>query len=374
MHSSPALDWGAVALLSLTLSAQGESIVNGRPSIVLANKVAEVVIDLGGGSIARFQLKDQGLNPLTWNWENAPVVHPMGHFLCLDRWGAPSEAESKNGMPFHGEAAWVTWKVLHEPGAGEHGIEAELGATLPMAGFEVKRRMRLLNDGAVMAVSESVTNRNKLGRVYNMVQHPTIAPPFLDETTVVDANARKGFMQSSPLPNPEEPTVYWPQALKDGQPVNLRHLTSDHEPDVVSFTIDDEYGWTTAATAAKRLLIGYIWKSSDYPWLDVWRDAKNGKPFARGMEFGTAGLHQPEGVLVAKGKMFGRRLYAHLDAGQTNTRSYAAFLIKIPSDYHGVERITYKSGRLVLRERGAGQERDLAIDVGDLFPDENRPR
>jgi hypothetical protein len=184
---------------------------------------------------------------------------------------------------------------------------------------------------------------------------------------VVDANARKGFMQSSPLPDPEEPAVWWPQALKDGQPVNLRRLIGDDDPGVVSFTIDDEYGWVTASNAAKGLLIGYIWKTSDYPWLDIWRHAQDGKPVARGLEFGTTGLHQPEEILVAKGKIFGRMIYAHIDAGETVTRSYAAFLFKIPADYRGVGGITYGSGRLVLHERGAGPERDLGMAAGQLF-------
>jgi len=61
-------------------------------------------------------------------------------------------------------------------------------------------------------------------------------------------------------------------------------------------------------------------------------------------------------------------LYAYIDAGQTVTRSYAAFLFRIPSDYHGVEKITYRGGRLTLHERGTGPERDLAMTVGDLFP------
>ena len=197
-------DWRLLALFTVAAFAHSEIMLNGRPSIVLDGKVAEVVVDLGGGSIVRFQLKDQQLNPLTWTWagKETPAVHPMGHFLCLDRWGAPSDAESKNGMPFHGEAAWVPWKVLHEPSGTDDAIQAEVAATLPMAGFEVKRRIRLLKDVALIAVSESVTNKTKLGRVYNMVQHPTIAPPFLDESTLVDANARKGFLQSSPLAQP----------------------------------------------------------------------------------------------------------------------------------------------------------------------------
>jgi hypothetical protein len=73
--------------------------------------------------------------------------------------------------------------------------------------------------------------------------------------------------------------------------------------------------------------------------------------------------------LVSKCKIFGRPIYSYLDAGQTATRSYAAFLFKIPGDYRGVERITYEAGRLTLHERGAGPERDLAMAVGDLFAD-----
>jgi hypothetical protein len=104
------------------------------------------------------------------------------------------------------------------------------------------------------------------------------------------------------------------------------------------------------------------------PWLDVWRNVQGGRPAARGLEFGTTGLHQPEARLVAKGKIFGHMLYAYIDAGETVTRSYAAFLFKIPSNYHGVERVTYQAGLLILHERGAGPERDLAMTVGDLFP------
>ncbi len=137
----------------------------------------------------------------------------------------------------------------------------------------------------------------------------------------------------------------------------------------MSFTIDGEFGWVTAATAAKGLLIGYIWKTSDYPWLDIWRNAQNGRPAARGLEFGTTGLHQPVGILVSKGKIFGRPIYAYLDAGQTAPRSYAAFLFRIPRDYRGVERITCEGSRLTLHERGAGPERDLTMATGDLFAD-----
>jgi len=358
---------GRIFLAAALVSCAAQTTVDSRPVVVLEGDAARVAVDLWGGSIAQFQISGHALNPLTWTSGEPEPAHPMGHFLCLDRWGPPSEAESKNGMPFHGEASHVAWRVIRNSARSGGEIQGELAATLPIAGFEVTRRMRLSDGVALLRVSESVSNTNKLGRVYNMVQHPSIAPPFLDETTLVDANAGKGFMQSSPLPNPEQPAIVWPQALKDRRPVNLRNLSNDDVPEVASFTIEDEYGWVTASTASKGLLIGYIWKTSDYPWLNIWRNVVNGKPNARGLEFGTTGLHQPVGILVAKGKIFDRPIYAYIDAGQTVTRSYAAFLFRIPLDYRGVERISYDSGRLTLHEHAGGPARDLVMAAGHLF-------
>lgn len=355
-------------LLLVAPNARPATIVDGRESVVLKGGKATVVVDLGGGSIVRFQLNESPLNPLGWNNQGpAGEARPMAHFLCLDRWGAPSKAEEANGMPFHGEATRVHWKELSVPGSGG-AIHAEMEAALPLAGLRVKRRIQLAVNEALLRVTEQVTNNNKLGRVYNMVQHPTIGPPFLDETTIVDSNARQGFMQSSPLPNPEQPAVFWPQALRDGQPVNLRHLTDNPNPNVVSFVIEQEYGWVTAANAGRGLLLGYLWKKSEYPWLNIWRHVQDGKPLARGLEFGTTGLHQPFGVLLEKGRIFGRALFAYLDAGESASRSYAAFLFPIPKDYQGVAEVRYENGRIIVIERPGGQGRELTMVAGELFP------
>ncbi len=357
----------AAAILA-AVPAATESLVDGRRSLVLEGEAARVVIDLLGGSIVRFEFKTSSLNPLVFgNSGSTSEARPMAHFLCLDRWGQPSEAEAKNGMPYHGEATRVEWKVLREPAPSAGGIAAELSASLPMAGLDVRRTITLSAGGALFRVSEEVTNRNKLGRIYNMVQHPTIGPPFLDQSTIVDSNARKGFMQSSPLPNPEEPAVSWPQALKDGRPVDMRELRDDPLPNVVSYTIDEEYGWATASSPANGLLIGYIWPTRDYPWFNAWRDVRDGRPHARGLEFGTTGLHQPFPVLVRKGQIFGRPIYVHIDAGERQSRSYAAFLMNVPNDYRGVEAITYAEGRITLQERSGGRPRSLTMEVGNLW-------
>jgi hypothetical protein len=358
----------AFVIAILAAVATAEVLINGRRTVVVETPAATLLIDLGGGSLVDFHLSGGGLNPLRWLGpadENA-ALRPMAHFLCLDRWGQPSEAEQRNGMPFHGEASRVEWKELGASEGGGAKNRTAMSAYLPMAGLEIHRSVRLSDSAAVFTVSETVTNRNKLGRIYNMVQHATIGPPFLDETTVVDSNAQRGLMQSSPLPNPEQPEIRWPQAIKQGNPVDLRRLTNDPDPNVVSFVIDSELGWVTATNASKELLLGYLFSTTDYPWLNLWRHVEAGKPLARGLEFGTTGLHQPFKILVAKPHIFGKPTFAYLDAGESATRRYTAFLTRVPNDFAGVNSILYRDGRITIQERG-GRKREVTINAGRLF-------
>ncbi len=329
------------------------ALLQDRPQVIIQNPAAEAVFDLGGGSLVSFQLKSQPLNPLRWlgPGDEKATNRPMAHFLCLDRWGQPSDSELANGMPFHGEATRVLWQVIN-PGI--------MAARLPMAGLDVVRRVLIDPQAALLTVSENVTNRNQLGKLYNMVQHPTIGPPFLDEDTLVDANARRGFAQSSPLPNPEEPSFFWPQAFKDSVTIDMRHLRSDPLPNVVSYVIDEPLGWATASSPKNGLLIGYLWRTSDYPWFNAWRHVDpQGHPLARGLEFGTTGLHQPFPVLVRKGRIFGRPIYAYLDAGESVTRSYGAFLLPIPADWRGVESVAVTKNKITVAERGTSRKLEL---------------
>ena len=356
---------GFALLIMAIVVAPAQVGTDGRRTVRLETKAATLVIDLGGGSIVDFHLGSGGLNPLRWLAPDDAdkAFRPMAHFLCLDRWGPPTAAELQNGMPFHGEASRVEWK---QAGAIERDggrIVAAMGASLPLAGLEVRRTVGLSESTSFFTVSETVTNRNKLGRIYNMVQHATIGPPFLDETTVVDSNAGRGFMQSSPLPNPEQLEIRWPQATKDSKPVDLRRLTTDADPNVTSFVIDGDLGWVTATNPARELVVGYIFRTADYPWLNIWRHVQNGKPLARGLEFGTTGLHQPFPVLIGKPRIFGRPTFTYLDAGESATRSYSAFLMKVAGDFAGVDRIEYREGKIVVHERGGkGRELTMAAD------------
>ncbi|MFC1694274.1 hypothetical protein ACFL1R_12290 [Candidatus Latescibacterota bacterium] len=352
------------SMLIFSFSALPEPGIEGRPQVVLDGSIATVSVDVAGGSIVDFHLKDQGLNPLTWNYPEKGDLAPrtMGHFLCFDRWGQPSKQELQNGMPFHGEAAKILWRVLSRPEKKDGSVNAQMQCVLPMGGLQLKRTLSLFDNDPVMIVREEITNLNKLGRVYNIVQHATVAPPFLDETVLVDANVKKGYMQESRMPNPENPVIYWSKIAYRGELVDLRRLFDNARPGVVSYVFDrdEEYGWVTICNPKKELLLGYIWKLSEYPWLNLWRNVRRGIPAARGLEFGTTGLHRPFNDTLKKGKIFDTPIYEYIDAGQTIEKSYVVFLTKIPADYNGVAELYYHERTISLKEMEG--KRDITIN------------
>ena len=119
----------------------------------------------------------------------------------------------------------------------------------------------------------------------------------------------------------------------------------------------------TAANSGKGLLLGYFWKTQDYPWVSLWRDVREGKPAARGLEFGSTGLHQPYPILVQVGRLWERPLFEFLDAGETRTKSYLMFLLKIPSDFRGVQQVNFEGSTLRVIERRESRPRELTLEV-----------
>ncbi len=365
------LGWLASLVLGAGFSADAATSSLGRPALVFTNGVCRLEADLRGGALGQFARTPDGINPLQWNLPKPgeDAVRGFGHFLCLDRWGPASDAEAAKGMPYHGEAASVVWQVQQDVVLNGTRWEGAMSARLPLAGLTVKRRVEMSRREAVVVVHEEITNENALGRLYNIVQHPTLGGPFLDTDTLVDCNGRRGFAQGGALPYPEEPSAYWPRAMtRDGASVDIRRLGADPEPDVVSYVIDDQLGWVTATSPTQGLVVGYAWKTLDYPWVSHWRDVRDGRPAARGLEFGSTGLHQPYPVLVKKGTIWERPLYEYLDAGQTVRKSYLMFLAAVPKDFAGVHAVSVVQGRVTLKERGA-RAREVALDAGNLrFP------
>jgi hypothetical protein len=316
----------------------------------IENSSVLVSINLKGGSFIDFHFKDMPINPISFKDPANSIF--MGHFLCFDRWGPPTEAERANGFMHHGEVNTLTWKLLSGTETNKECKCISMMCFLPMGGLQLTRKTELSENEPIFFVKEEIKNLNKYGRIFNIVQHATIAPPFLDKSTLIDNNTVKGFEDKlNGSLNQEDPVFIWPDANHNGEKVSLRQFQNEW-PFVSSFMYNQNsrYAWVTACNPQKNLMLGYIWKTEDYPWINFWRSMENGVPLAYGMEFGTTGLHESFPILAKKGKIFDRNIYAFIDADEVISKSYTAFLAKIPQDYKGVKEINVHNSIITIKE------------------------
>lgn len=321
--------------------------------VKMENNNILLLVNLNGGSYFDFHLKDLPINPINWHTKDSVKPAFMGHFLCFDRWGPPSAAEKANGFRHHGEVNTESWELLTAPQIIDGRSTSSMMCKLPMAGLQLTRKMELSADEPVFFVTEDIRNLNRNGRMFNIVQHVSIAPPFLDKSTLFDNNTLQGFEDREDGSLDQDETILkWPEVNHNGEKVNLRQFEGEW-PRVSSFVYNqnDKYGWVTACNPGKKLMLGYIWETEDYPWINFWRSMENGVPMAFGMEFGTTGLHEPFPVVAKKGKIFDRNIYAFIDANEVISKSFTAFLAKIPEDYKGVEKIEISNSLIIIKEK-----------------------
>lgn len=341
-----------LAIIAYSLSAQ---------TVTLDNGIAKMDISLSGGIITELSLNTIDLNP----------IHQYGHFICFDRWGPSSPEDQALGIPWHGNGSKLSWTLHQEPVLKDGHYFAEMSCLLPIVKLGLNRKVYLNGNSSVFKIVEEISNHDDSIKVFNLVQHPTIGAPFLDETTIVDTQVDSGFSQAGNLPPTPAEIITWPEAVVDGDSTDLRYLSGDYAwwGPVVSFILDEkeEYRWVTAVNPSLNLMVGYIWSTSDYPWLNLWSEIKSSVPFARGLEFGSTGLHQPWPELLEIDTIFGKKLYERINVGASIKKSYYAFLSEIPSDYKGVESVTLVGDTIKVEEYGMDPGRSIELDISGFL-------
>lgn len=335
--------------------------------IQLQNITSVIEVDLHGGAITNFHLKENPVNPLSFRFskeqmpENnkAGAVY-QGHFICAGRWGQPSAGEIKAGIPNHGEPANIIWQLNEND---ETALTIQTTANLE--GLQVERKMQMDKEIAFCRVTETITNINSLGRLYQLVQHPTIAAPFLDAATVINCNATNGFSYLHG-DDPSKRIVNWPLVMDDNNNTFDLRRPGQNYNSVFSFIVDpkDKYGWITSYSATHDLVLGYVWIRNDYPWINLWQHFENSNIKYRGLEFGTTGLHQPFSVIIANNNLeiFNERTVAYIDAGEQVTKAYSFFLAPVRKNFVGVENIEINDGMISIIEKSNG----IGIECGRI--------
>ena len=123
---------------------------------------------------------------------------------------------------------------------------------------------------------------------------------------------------------------------------------------------DREWAFVTALNTEKRLLIGYLFRTSDYPWLQTWENYPSEGMMSRGLEFGTQAFDQPRREIVTQNRLLGQLLYRWLPARSEITSSYLLFWTRAPEGFKGVDEVTWSGGKLRIEDRRSGQVVELA--------------
>ena len=243
----------------------------GRPSLVVSNDLVELTILNTSGAFASLVLKDDPdkINPM---WDHIRMARelnrPMwgltyvGHFICVDGFGPPSEDEEKAGLPQHGEARDLAWTT---ESATKKGNVAELvqAVHLPRVQEMLKRTIRLVDGENVVHVHAELENLLSFDRPINWAEHGTIGSPFFEPGTVVDLSGTKAMTRPDQMDRdnlghrvPPSKEFTWPNAPKrGGGTVDLRVAPeSSGTMDRYGFLIDPEreFGYVTSPLSIRK--------------------------------------------------------------------------------------------------------------------------
>jgi hypothetical protein len=379
----------------------------GRPALFLANDRLALCFLLGGGHLASLSCRTGLASSVNLLWEaNWRTIDPQeysqrahgrkfgpppagqflsgftGHALCLGYFGAPSNEESKLGLPLHGEAASSGWTVA-EQRTSRHTAAVKLRITCPVAGLKIERDISLRSGESVAHVQETLTNQQILDTYFQWVQHVTFGPPLLsagESACLVPGSRSKtwplGYEGKCALKNNSE--FPWPSAPgNDGAPLDLTQPFVREGRGFVAATLLDlnsETGYVVVLNWRLGLVAGYLFRRNDFPWVAIWEENRartgppwNGKTQARGVEFGTSPMPLGLRNAIEAGPVFGVPTVRCLPARSQLKASYAIFVAEAPPDWRTISGITTSADSITIAGPDPKQPIVLqAAGIGEL--------
>ena len=346
---------GLAAALALCgfITAQNNT-PEGQSALILKNDKIALTVLRRGATMPNLTLLDdpEKLSPF---WKS------LGHFLCLDGFGAPSDEEKAAGTPFHGEASKQLFEVVEKPvSRGETTIT--LNARLPLAQESVTRTITLLDGENVVYVNTEVESLLSVDRPLSWAEHATIGPPFLlPGHTIIDISATKCRVrpqkEGSTGKLAYERDFVWPMApLTRGGTVDLTAVPDNGSSvDLAACQTDPARtnGYIAAFRPDKQLIFGYLFRREDYPWVMSWMNYTGDARAARGFEFSTQPFDVSHRETVDAHDMFGTPTYKWLPAKSKIHSSFLFFYARTPAGFGHATDIDLRNGRIRIQD-GSG--------------------
>lgn len=355
--------------------AAGPALFEQRPAILIANDKIEFTVLPQGTMIASILLKDD-LSKTSPLWD--PVKEAgaaktpntfhgeTGHFLCVDGFGGVSKEEQAAGLPSHGEAHTRNFAVDSSYAEGE-GVYT-FTTDLPIAQEHVTRTMRLRDGEQVMQIDTEIESRLGFDRPIFWAEHATIGAPFLEpEVTVVDMPAARAKTRpytggsGGPMPHrlPSDVEFTWPIAPDvNGGHVNLRAVPrSPNSGDHTTALMDSSRRivYVTAINTRRRLMVGWIFRPGDYPWVQNWEFYPRAGNLARGLEFATLPFDLPRREVIQQNSLWGTLLYRWLPAKSKISSRILEFYTRVPAGMNKVDDVRLENGALIIEDKAANR-------------------
>lgn len=346
--------------------------LNGRKTWELDNGFAKLAVMVGGGHIAGLRLKGgPAVNPFwipIWKsiepWTYRPAMKSKyglkllaaisGHNLCLGAFGDSSPDEMRAGLSPHGEAPVLRWKMLRKKTRGR-SLSLACGCDMPIAQMQLTRTITSTEGSAVYRVREQVRSLARRDAPFTMCEHVTFGPPFLEKgVTVFDMPATLGHTHPAvfgDIQRMRRDTAFrWPAGPGAKGKVDLRMIGSEYRKssDFSTQLMDPakELAWFSAVNPRLGLLVAYVWKRSDFPWIGNWEEnhARKampwaGRSFTRGMEFANTPFPIGLRPAVSLGTFQGETTYRWLPALGTVSMEFSILAAKVGPDCAGVSDI-----------------------------------
>ena len=347
---------------------------HGQSALILSNDRIELSILPNGGSIARLVLKDdpEQMNPL-WDSVRASeeAGHParpggaVGHFVCVDGFGPVSDEERTAGLPGHGEAHTLPW-VTQSFGMEGNVASLTQAVQLPRVHEVYTRTIKMVEGENVVYVQSTLQSLLGFDRPVCWAEHATIGSPFLEAgVTVVDISENRAVTRPHENKNslyrlPSNQEFTWPllTTSDDGQ-IDLRSapVPPNSLEDHTAHRLDPnrQYAFVTALHPGKRLLLGYLFPTEQFPWLQIWEHYPPSGIMARGLEFGSQAFDLPRRTVVTQNKLFDQLLYRWLPAQSSIEGNFLMFWTRTPEGFQGVDNIQWKDNELRIEDRRTGK-------------------
>jgi hypothetical protein len=375
---------GAASLLAAQSPGQTflrKSTYEGAEALVMSNDKIDLTILTAGGAFADLVLRDdpEKLSPM-WNpsrmareaGQPPRQGNSRGHFVCVDGFGPVSAEERAAGLPGHGEAHTQPWEVQL---ATSQGNVASVAFTvkLPILQEIFTRTVRIVDGENVAYVESTLENLLGFDRPVCWAEHATIGSPFLEPgVTVVDMSAKRARTRPHApgslrhrLASDQDFT--WPEApTMNGGKVDLRAAprTSDFTDHTTSLMDPSRrLQFVTALHPGKRMLLGYVFRREDSPWLQTWENYPANGKLARGLEFGTQPFDVPRREVITNNALFDTPTYRWLPAKSKIESRFLMFYTRTPEGMNRIDDVRLERGQIFIEDRSARKQVTLRASL-----------